>query len=585
MTGSPTAIEPVDRDPHDELLADEGGPGRGVPGAAALRKGIAVLDLIADAARPMRFGELVDMSGLPKGTLHRIVSGLIDARLVRYEQRDQTYRLGMRLFEMAHKVWDDFDLRGAAEPELERLAAATGEATRLGILDGVEIVYIDQREAHQTVRLGNGVGSRVRPHASAGGKAIMAHMNPADLVGLLSRLKLERFTPNTITNADELRRQLDLTKARGYAISVEESNDGVAAVAAAVLDSRNRPLGAISINGPAFRLPVERLHSLGRDVMEAARRTSGNAGQVLMSITTNPRPLGTEHADLTLFAPGSAFLGEGPHWSAGENRLYWVDILTPAIHWVDRDKPSDVKTMAMPELISAVVTRQRGGLIAATQNGFKAIDLTSGAISPLADPESDRPGNRFNDGKCDRAGRFWAGTLSIDTSPGEGNLYCLDTDGRVRQVDSGFHISNGLGWSPDDRRMYFADSGRRIIFVYDFDLASGEVANRRPFIKVPDGEGTPDGLTVDSQGFVWVAHWDGWCVTRYDPDGQVERVINLPVPRPTSCVFGGPDLDTLYITTARIRLSAERLAEAPSSGSVFAFRTGVIGLPEASYAG
>jgi sugar lactone lactonase YvrE len=239
----------------------------------------------------------------------------------------------------------------------------------------------------------------------------------------------------------------------------------------------------------------------------------------------------------------------------------------------------------MPELVGAVVPRRRGGLVAAMQNGFKAVDPETGAVSLIANPEADKPGNRFNDGKCDRRGRFWAATMAIDTQPGEGSLYRLDTDGRVSRMDTGFHVSNGLGWSPDNRRFYFTDSGPKRIYVYDFDLEGGAVENRRTFVQVPDGVGVPDGLAVDAEGFVWSAHWDGWCVTRYDPDGKVDRVINLPVPRPTSCAFGGPDLTTLYITSARIRLSAGQLAEAPLSGSVFALQSGIRGLPEMPYAG
>jgi sugar lactone lactonase YvrE len=146
-------------------------------------------------------------------------------------------------------------------------------------------------------------------------------------------------------------------------------------------------------------------------------------------------------------------------------------------------------------------------------------------------------------------------------------------------------VSNGLGWSPDDRRFYFTDSGTRRIYVYDYDIETGAVAGRRTFVALPEGMGVPDGLAVDAEGFVWSAQWDGWCVTRYDPDGRVDRVINLPVPRPTSCAFGGPDLSTLYITSARIRLSAQQLAEAPLSGSVFALATATRGLPETPFAG
>ena len=182
------------------------------------------------------------------------------------------------------------------------------------------------------------------------------------------------------------------------------------------------------------------------------------------------------------------------------------------------------------------------------QSELRAISPSMTESVTLARPETSRPGNRFNDGKCDRRGRFWAGTLAIDTTPGQGSLWRLDPGGTVHEMDRGFHVSNGLGWSPDDRLFYFTDTAKRR------SMSTISTSKRAPSrtaassSTVPESEGKPDGLAVDAEGFVWSAHWDGWCVTRYDPDGQVERVINLPVPRPTSCVFGGADLQTLFVT-------------------------------------
>ncbi len=551
-------------------------------GTQALRKGISILELIA--ARPMRFTDLASVAGLPKGTLHRILSTLVETGLLRLDRSTQTYRLGVRLFEMAHHVWDEFDLRGAAEPELERLAEATGEAVRLAILDQGQALYIDERASARTIRLVSGVGSRVAVHASGVGKAILAHMAPAERMEFVSELSLERYTPNTITDADALIRELDLIKGRGYAISIEEQTPGVSSVAAAILDHKARSIGAIGIVIPSFRIGVDDLHALGREVIEASRRISGNAGEVAMSLQVQKRPLGAERPDVRTAVVSSAFLAEGPYWSAEEQKLYWVDILAPAVLQSDLKRGVAV-TKPMPELVSALVPRRRGGFIATTQHGIKALDIQSGTMSPIANPEASRPGNRFNDARCDARGRLWAGTLAIDTTPGEGSLYRLDVDGQIKRMDTGFHVSNGLAFSPDNRRLYFTDTGKRRIYVYDFDLDSGEVENRRVFHELPEGVGTPNGLTVDTEGYVWSAQWDGWCVTRYDPDGQVERVINLPVPRPTSCVFGGPDFTTLFVTSARIRLSAQQLAEAPLSGSVFAVDTGITGMPETPYAG
>ena len=556
---------------------------REIPGAQALRRGLSLLDLVA--AQPgLRFSELAERSGLTKATAHRMLATLAEAGLLRVHERDQGYHLGFRLFEMAHRVWDQFDLRTAADPELERLRSIAGETVRLAILDDDEVLYVDQREAAHPVRLGNGVGARAATYASGAGKALLAHLDPLVREQVLNRLKLQRFTPSTITDRAALAQHLDLTKARGYSVSFEEQHVGVSSVAAAVLDHRARAIGAVVIVGPSYRLGLDRLHTLGRDVMEAARRISGNAGQLAMSISPNPRPLGPNREDVASVVPTTAFLGEGPTWVAATRKLVFVDILAPAII-VSDPQDGSFQTHPMPELVSAVVPRARGGFLAALQTGLKAVDLDTGQVTSIASPESDKPGNRFNDGKCDRRGRFWAGTLAIDTTAGHGSLYRLDPDGRCTLMDEGFTISNGLGWSPDDRRFYFTDSGARCIYAYDFDIVSGTLANRRTFVALPEGVGSPDGLAVDAEGFVWSAHWDGWCVTRYDPDGRVDRVINVPVPRPTSCAFGGPDLSTLYVTSARIRLSAQQLAEAPLSGSVFALRAGVRGLPETPFAG
>lgn len=556
---------------------------REIPGAQALRRGLSLLDIVADTPG-LRFSEIAERSGLTRATAHRMLATLAESGLLRVDERDQSYHLGFKLFEMAHRVWDQFDLRSAAEPELERLRDLAGETVRLAILDHDEVLYVDQREALQAVRLGNGVGARASAHASGAGKAMLAHLDPLLREQLLNRLKLQRFTPNTITDRDALMQHLDLTKARGYAVSGEEQVVGVSSVAAAILDHRARAIGAVAIIGPTYRLGLDKLHMLGRDVMEAARRISGNAGQVAMSISINPRPLGADRDDVASVVPTTAFLGEGPTWLPAERKLALVDILAPAIVIAD-PRDGSFQSHPMPELVGAVVPRRRGGFVAAMQTGLKAVDLDTGTVTTIAAPEATKPGNRFNDGKCDRRGRFWAGTLAIDTTPGHGSLYRLDPDGRCTCVESGFHVSNGLGWSPDDRTFYFTDSGARRIYAYDFDIETGTLANRRTFVDVPEGAGVPDGLAVDAEGFVWSAHWDGWCITRYDPQGRVDRVINLPVPRPTSCAFGGPDLTTLYVTSARIRLSVQQLAEAPLSGSVFAIQTGVKGLPEVPFAG
>jgi sugar lactone lactonase YvrE len=399
----------------------------------------------------------------------------------------------------------------------------------------------------------------------------------AQLPAAERRALLERLAADPVAQE----REAVLNAARGYAISLEEASPGVNAVAAAVLDRRARPLGAIALVGPAFRLPEAKLHALGREVMEAARRISGNAAQSAMTLTVAPRPAAVSPG-VALAVRAEALLGEGPLWSARDGRLLWVDILAPAIHVSDPATGAD-QVLATEEMVASLAPRAGGGFVAAARSGLRALDQSVlGAV--LAAPIAEGAPLRLNDGRCDARGRFWVGSMALDSTPDAGALHRLDADGAA-VMQAGLHVPNGPGFSPDNTRLYLADSARRRVDVFDFDLARGTIANRRPFVQFAEGEGVPDGLTVDAEGGVWIALWDGWRVVRHAPDGRLDRSIALPVPRPTSCCFGGPDLRTLYVTSARVRLSAAQLAEAPLSGSVFAVETGARGLPEHAYRG
>ncbi|MFN2150563.1 MAG: SMP-30/gluconolactonase/LRE family protein, partial [Anaerolineales bacterium] len=200
------------------------------------------------------------------------------------------------------------------------------------------------------------------------------------------------------------------------------------------------------------------------------------------------------------------------------------------------------------------------------------------------DPEADQPYTRFNDGKCDRSGRFWAGTMDEGNPNTRGALYRLDPSGDCQIMQAGIGISNGLGWSPDNRIMYYTDSIKHQIYAYDFDLQSGTIRNRRVFAETPQ-EYVPDGLAVDAEGHIWSAKWDGWKVVRYAPDGSVDSEIELPVQRPTSCTFGGPELKHLYITSARDGLTAQELARQPEAGNILVLETSTHGLPEPRFGG
>lgn len=289
-------------------------------------------------------------------------------------------------------------------------------------------------------------------------------------------------------------------------------------------------------------------------------------------------------SDVRCLLEGTDQLGESPVWSVPEQTLYWVDIVGRAARSYT---PSDGRRhdWSLPSEIGALALRGSGGALVALRTGFALLDVASGALTPLSDPEPDLPDNLFNDGACDRAGRFWAGTLHQDETEPLGSLYRLDADSRCTRMLSELIIPNGIGWSPDDRTMYFADSGQHRIFAFDYDLERGAISEQRTFAEVDERDGVPDGLTVDADGHVWAALWDGGVLRRYAPDGALVKEIQLPVPRPTSCAFGGPDLTTLFITSARDGLTDRELAEAPLSGSVLALDTAVRGIAEPTFGG
>jgi L-arabinonolactonase len=279
-------------------------------------------------------------------------------------------------------------------------------------------------------------------------------------------------------------------------------------------------------------------------------------------------------------------VGESPRWDAGEQALYWLDIWSNPTVYRLQPATGAFQQWAPGVHVTGQAQRQGGGFVFATRTGLYLWDEQTGAQQFLADPEADHRPVRFNDGSADRQGRFWAGsTHADDQSLPEGSLYRLDPDGSVHRMAGGLACSNGLGWSPDSKTMYVTAQFAYELLICCLQPATGEIANRRLFARVPEADGLPDGLAVDAEGGVWSAQWGGWCITRYDPEGKIERVVKLPVPNPTSCCFGGPDLRDLYVTTAWGWLTEEQRAAAPGCGDLWVVHTDVQGLPEPRFAG
>ena len=288
--------------------------------------------------------------------------------------------------------------------------------------------------------------------------------------------------------------------------------------------------------------------------------------------------------DVELVVDAKAELGEGPVWDERAGCLYFVDILRARVHRFDPLEAS-VRTYEIGQLVGAVALAEDGGLVLAVRDGFARLDVETGGVRPIANVSNQSGDRRMNDGNCDPAGRFWAGTMALDERPDAGALYRLDPDGSVVTMLAPVSISNGIDWSNDGTRMFFIDSPTQAVDVFDFDVADGTIANRGRFASIAPELGMPDGLTLDADDHVWVSLWGGGAVHRYAPDGRLDATIRVPVAYPTSCAFGGRDLRDLYITTAAVKLSAAERANQPQAGGVFRCRPGVSGRPPHRFKG
>lgn len=276
---------------------------------------------------------------------------------------------------------------------------------------------------------------------------------------------------------------------------------------------------------------------------------------------------------------GFDVLGESAHWCAREGIFYWVDIRAPALRRLDPGTGA-ITSYALPDLCGGVVESEDGTLLLALRTGVFRFDAQSQALTPFVAPEPESAGNRLNETKVDRRGRLWTSSMRDFGLARTGSVYRIEHDRTCTAVMSDITVPNALSWSPDDRTMYFADTPDGRLRAYAFDIEEGRIGEMRVLVDAGVVPGRPDGACVDTDGCVWSARYEGGCVARITPHGQVDRIINVPASRVTSCAFGGADLRTLYITTARQKLTPEDLRAQPLAGSLFAVRLEVSGFPE-----
>lgn len=279
-----------------------------------------------------------------------------------------------------------------------------------------------------------------------------------------------------------------------------------------------------------------------------------------------------------------ASLAEGPVWSLVERVLYWIDINAPSLNRFDPATGRNT-VMKLPEAIGCFALARSGGFIAALRSGMWLLDRDGALQTKIADAPYDPATHRYNDGRCDPQGRFWAGSMRQKQDAATGSLDRLGYDGRITPIVNGLTISNGLAWSPDGRTMYHADTPTQTVHAYDFDPATASISNARVFVKFSAPDDRPDGAAVDSEGCYWIALYNAGAVARIAPDGRTVARHALSARCPTMCAFGGDDLRTLYVTTASQQRSADELRQFPQSGGIFAMKVDVPGLPEPFYAG
>jgi len=294
---------------------------------------------------------------------------------------------------------------------------------------------------------------------------------------------------------------------------------------------------------------------------------------------TSKKPASPQHLQASLLLDAHTTLGEGSVWHPTDHKLWWVDIEKGLLQVYDPETGENVQ-YEMGKRIGTVVPATDGTAIVALEDGIYSYDFAAKTLTFMARPENHREGIRFNDGKCDPAGRFWAGTMAMDNGgPCRAFLYRFDPDGTVHTMLDSITVSNGICWSGDKKKMYYNDTPTHEIKEYNYDQATGDITFSRVAVRIPGEEGAPDGMTIDAQGNLWVALWGGSAVCCYDPrTGEKLAKVSVPAPNVTSCAFGGKDMKTLYITTASTGMDEETLQKYPQAGGIFSVGTDTKGV-------
>lgn len=517
-------------------------------GTGALEKALDVLDAIGAAPEGLSQNDLAERLQLPRTTVYRLLATLVGRGLVRRDPLRKVYCLGFRCFEMARQAYAMPDLAAAAATELRTLRDLTGETTYFATLDGREVISLDRCDGAHSLRSAAALGERKPLHCTSQGKAILSAMRDEERDAVIREIALKRLTPHTLTDRRRLQAELRITKARGYAIDDEEIVTGVRCVGAPVVDGAGEVRGAISVAGPAWRLTRARLELLGPEVAEAARRIGAQLPPL--------QPAAISESESAVHAvPGDwAFHGACPVVSTGGS-VYWADVLAPTVRRFDARGDRQVFTVEAP--IVGLIPRP-DGLIVVHEHGAALIHPDEAVAAPPPSPWP-WPEGRTLAACAGPDGRLWAALALPEAGTAIGQV---QPDGRLQVHWRIGEPLAALAMRGDDGSLFATAPQSGAILV----LVPGQPGVRR-LATVPKGSGRLGGLAFDDQGGIWAALCDGWSVVRFTMDGQVERVIGLPVPCATDLAFRiEKDRRQLVITTQRHSVALEVLATAPLSG-------------------
>lgn len=515
-------------------------------GTGSLEKAIDVLEEIGRQPGGISHNELAERLAMPRTTVYRLLATLVTRGLARHDPSRRIYNLGVRYVELARQTYAMPDLVAAAAQELRDLRDLTGETSYIGTLEGTAVVSLERFDGAHSHRSNAGLGHRKPVYATSQGKALLAALDVETREALIAKLHLVPLTEHTLTDRRRLNAQLRATRERGWAIDNEENVLGVRCVGAAVRDPYGTVRGAISVAGPAYRLPLARIELLGPELAEAARRIGARLER------TEPSGQGAD-VGVTLAAP--SLYGAFPTWYPETRTLVWADALAPALRMMTAGTDRPIVRLDHP--VTGLFLRE-GRACLVHDDGATEVDM-NGATRPLPNwRDMEIQAITLHPG-----GEAWAALAT----PSGSVLGRISTDGGFRREWSIDEPVQAICWSTDGRHLHAAAPASGSIFL----LRPGSERVQR-LATVPRGGGLLGGLAVDTQGGLWMAMRDGWSVMRLRDDGSFDRSIPLPVPYPTGVTIGGEAMDRLYVTTARQPVAPDALKSAPLSGRLFEIR-------------